>query len=144
MELKNATADQARKVFKEIKEKEETMKKLEKAVADSDEAAIKAALQKADQLRIKKTEPALQKAEKELKRIQEERKHVDYLKKVLSIPPNGLFNGVNITDIGEVAINQAAQNALQEAMANAESVQRSLLAPCSPPRPHVVFVYSLA
>eukprot|EP01128_Nolandella_sp_AFSM9_P005027 TRINITY_DN2371_c0_g1_i1.p1 TRINITY_DN2371_c0_g1~~TRINITY_DN2371_c0_g1_i1.p1 ORF type:complete len:1548 (+),score=443.67 TRINITY_DN2371_c0_g1_i1:76-4644(+) len=121
VELKGSMANKAREVMKEIKEKEEVMKALETAIKESDEATLTSQLAKAQKLRIKKTESVVQRAEQELSRIKEEKTHIQFLSKVLSVPPNNLYDGLYISETGEVSCGQGAQQALQDTMAAADA-----------------------
>lgn len=117
--LKGAQAEAARKVVQELQLKEQCLKKLRDATEQADEAQLKAGLQEAEKLRLKK-EGAVQQAEAELKRIQEEKKHLQALAQALSLPPHPLAPGVSISAIGEVAISEAALRQLHEAVQAAQ------------------------
>eukprot|EP01097_Dermamoeba_algensis_P005188 TRINITY_DN3298_c0_g1_i1.p1 TRINITY_DN3298_c0_g1~~TRINITY_DN3298_c0_g1_i1.p1 ORF type:complete len:1335 (+),score=354.39 TRINITY_DN3298_c0_g1_i1:147-4007(+) len=85
--FKSNDADEARKKMAFINEKIEAKKNLEEGVKNHIESSLRDALDKVSKLGFKESDSAVQAARAELKRIEDERKIEEELRKVLSLPP---------------------------------------------------------
>lgn len=118
--LDNPNSKKAREVESLLDRRADLLKTLINALDKSIETDLKNGLTEAANLKVSTSEPILQKVKTELSRIDDEKKHVEELKKVLSIPPNPLFGGITINDEGETTVPDSAKTALANAVSTAK------------------------
>jgi len=118
--LSNPNATKARETNALLDRRAELLVTINNALDKSLEQVLKDSLVEAEKLKVKASEPILQKAKTELKRIDDEKKYVQDLFKALSIPPNPLYGGISINEEGETNVPDAAKTFLLDTISNAK------------------------